>query len=250
MARVTSWHRVLLTVAALVSATACAHEPVAPLKVLGKWHEVEQGDTVAEVADRYGADPEALAELNDLPLEGPIRGRERIFVPKAGGKAPGIGADPPEPLKAAAPPPPSTAGGKPGDGRCDAAKGPCLAWPVEGEVGAGFDPKGKKPHDGIDIPAARGAPVRAAAAGVVLYSGAEIKGYGNLLIIRHAGGTITVYAHNDENLVSEGDEVEAGQQVAAVGDSGTAETTHLHFEVRVDESPRDPLLYLSPKEGP
>jgi lipoprotein NlpD len=250
MARVMSRHVVLLTVLALASATACAHEPVAPLEVLGRWHEVEQGDTVAAVADQYGADPEALAELNDLPLEGPIRGRERVFVPKSGGKAPGIGADPPKPLKVASAPPPSVGASKPGDGRCDGAKGPCLAWPVDGEVGAGFDPKSEKPHDGIDIPAARGTPVEAAAAGTVLYSGAEIKGYGNLLIIRHKGGIITVYAHNDENLVSEGDEVESGRQVAAVGDSGTAETTHLHFEVRVDERPRDPLLYLSPKEGP
>jgi murein DD-endopeptidase MepM/ murein hydrolase activator NlpD len=134
-------------------------------------------------------------------------------------------------------------------GACTAGADECLSWPLDGEVSSGFGSRDGKQHDGIDIVAAKGAPVRAAAAGKVLYSGDEIKGYGNLVIIRHQGGIITVYAHADENLVAEGDDVERGQVVARVGRTGSATTDHLHFEVRVDERPRDPLQYLSAKEG-
>jgi len=232
----------ILLLALAGALVACATKPVPPLELLGTWHQVEEGDTARSVAERYGADPEVLAELNDLPLEGEITRRDEVFVPKQGGAAPGTGAPPPEPLSAATAPSPAS------DGGCGKGDRPCLAWPLDGEVSSGFGERGGKPHDGIDIPAERGTPVEAAADGVVLYSGDEIKGYGNLVIIRHSGGIITVYAHGDKNLVSEGDEVKAGQQVAQVGDSGTATTTHLHFEVRVDEQPRDPLDYLTPRE--
>jgi lipoprotein NlpD len=237
----------MLNAALVLALAGCAAKPVPPLEVLGSWHRVEDGDTVRSIAERYGADPEAVAELNDLPVDGAIARRDEIFVPKAGGSAPGTGAPPPEPLGALASAPsssPGTAGGE----TCGSGGRPCLAWPVDGEISAGFGEHKGKPHDGIDIPAPRGTPVLAAADGVVLYSGDEIKGYGNLVIIRHEGGIITVYAHGDKNLVSEGDEVEQGQKVALVGDSGTASTTHLHFEVRVDEQPRDPLGYLESRE--
>jgi len=242
----------ILVALATALAGCGAAEPVAPLELLGTWHQVEDGDTVRSIAERYGADPEALAELNDLPLEGEITRREEVFVPKAGGAPPGTGADPPPPL-APAPPPGKAAAGAKGatggtEGRCEGGAGPCLAWPLDGAVGSGFGNRGGKPHDGIDIPAKRGTPIRAAAKGVVIYSGDAIKGYGNLVIVRHDDGIITVYAHCDKNLVSEGDAVERGGELALVGDSGTATTTHLHFEVRVDEQPRDPLDYLEPRK--
>ncbi|MDD5310094.1 MAG: M23 family metallopeptidase, partial [Deltaproteobacteria bacterium] len=81
-----------------------------------------------------------------------------------------------------------------------------------------------------------------------LYSGDKLKGYGNLVIIRHAGGVITVYAHNDVNEVKEGDKVTRGQEVARMGASGNATTAHLHFEVRMSEQAMDPLLYLPARE--
>jgi lipoprotein NlpD len=242
-----------LLLAALAGAFAgCATDPLPPLQVLGTWHQVQPGDTVRSVADRYGADPEVLAELNDLPRDGEIAGRAEIFVPKAGGAAPGTGAPPPAPIAATPDPTPAATAGSPSpsgtDGRCGSGATPCLAWPLDGEVSAGFGDNGSGPHDGIDIPAARGTPIRAAAAGRVLYSGDAIKGYGNLVIVRHEGGLITVYAHCERNLVSEGDDVTRGQKVAEVGDTGTAKTPHLHFEVRIDEQPRDPLTYLRPRK--
>ena len=233
-------------VLAVLAATACAPRSVAPLKVLGRWHEVSQGETVDVVADRYGVDPEALAELNDLPRTGAIEGREEIFVPGAGDDPPGTGAPPPRPVAATASKP-GADGGKI-IGKCGAEGRPCFSWPVDGKVGSTYGPRGTKHHDGIDILAARGTEIRAADDGVVVYSGDDIKGYGNLVLVKHDGGIITVYAHNDRNVVKEGDTVKRGQKIGEVGDTGSATATHLHFEVRAGERPRDPLLYLPTKE--
>jgi murein DD-endopeptidase MepM/ murein hydrolase activator NlpD len=98
----------------------------------------------------------------------------------------------------------------------------------------------------MDIDAAQGAEIRAAADGVVLYSGSDIKGYGNLVIIRHDQGLITVYAHNDENRVKEGETVAKGQNIGTVGSSGSATHPHLQFEIRRDETPEDPARHLPP----
>jgi murein DD-endopeptidase MepM/ murein hydrolase activator NlpD len=117
---------------------------------------------------------------------------------------------------------------------------------VDGEVWSGFGPKGGKHHDGIDLAAPVGTPVRAAADGLVIYSGDAIKGYGNLVILRHDGGIVTIYAHNSKNRVAEGAAVKRGETIAEVGQTGAATAPHVHFEVRVDERPRDPLLYLPP----
>jgi murein DD-endopeptidase MepM/ murein hydrolase activator NlpD len=123
----------------------------------------------------------------------------------------------------------------------------CLAWPVEGEVMALFDARSKSPHDGLDIRAPEGASIRAAASGKVLYSGDGIKGYGNMVILRHEQGLVTVYAHASRLLVKEGETVEQGAVVAEVGRTGSAREPHLHFEVRKREDPADPLNYLPPR---
>jgi murein DD-endopeptidase MepM/ murein hydrolase activator NlpD len=107
-----------------------------------------------------------------------------------------------------------------------------------------FDARGKAPHDGLDIKAPEGTPVRAAASGKVLYSGDGIKGYGNMVIIKHEQGLVTVYAHAARNLVKEGDNVERGALVVEVGRTGSAREAHLHFEVRKQEEPVNPLSYL------
>jgi murein DD-endopeptidase MepM/ murein hydrolase activator NlpD len=99
-------------------------------------------------------------------------------------------------------------------------------------------------HEGIDIAAPRGTPVRAAAPGRVVHSDWSISGYGNLVIIEHRGGLVTLYAHNRVNRVRVGQYVEAGQVVSEVGRTGHATGPHLHFEVRRDGKPRDPLDFL------
>jgi murein DD-endopeptidase MepM/ murein hydrolase activator NlpD len=120
-----------------------------------------------------------------------------------------------------------------------------LRWPVQGEITSRFGQRQGKAHDGIDIAAPRGAEVRAAADGEVLYAQSR-GGYGNLVLIRHAGGLITVYAHNERLLVRRGARVRAGQVIAKVGSSGAASGPHLHFEVRRGVRAENPLRHLPP----
>lgn len=113
-------------------------------------------------------------------------------------------------------------------------------WPVDGALIGRFGAAGGK---GIDIAGARDTPVKAVAPGKVVYSGSGLRGYGNLLIIKHAGEFLSAYAHNEAILVKEGDMVAAGQKVALMGDSD-ADRVKLHFEIRRYGKPLDPLTYL------
>ena len=119
-----------------------------------------------------------------------------------------------------------------------------LRWPVEGKVTSGYGFRGGLHHDGFDISAKEGDPIYAAADGRVLYAGDKLAGYGNLVIIRHSGSLSTVYAHNKENLVSEGDFVTAGQLIGKVGETGRASGPHVHFEVREGKKAVDPSRFL------
>lgn len=113
-------------------------------------------------------------------------------------------------------------------------------WPADGTLIGRFGGAGGK---GIDIAGARNTPVRAVAAGKVVYSGSGLRGYGRLLIIKHAGEFLSAYAHNEAILVKEGDIVEAGQKIALMGDSD-ADRVKLHLEIRRYGKPLDPLSYL------
>ena len=113
-------------------------------------------------------------------------------------------------------------------------------WPAKGSVLAGFSEPGSK---GVDIGGKPGDPVVAAAAGQVLYTGTGIRGFGKLIVIRHEGGFSSVYAHNREILVKEGQSVARGQRIAELGDSD-ADRPKLHFEIRKSGKPVDPLHYL------
>jgi murein DD-endopeptidase MepM/ murein hydrolase activator NlpD len=120
-----------------------------------------------------------------------------------------------------------------------------LRWPLRGVLYARFGRKGKSPHDGIDLAAPAGTPVRTAAEGSVLFAGPQ-QGYGLLVIIEHAHGLVTVYAHNRDLRVRTGQQVRDGQVIATVGESGKTSGPHLHFEVRQDGAPVDPLEILGP----
>ena len=118
-----------------------------------------------------------------------------------------------------------------------------LRWPLRGVLYARFGRKGKSPHDGIDLAAPAGTPVHTAAEGSVLFAGPQ-QGYGLLVIIEHAHGLVTVYAHNRDLRVRTGQQVREGQVIATVGESGKTSGPHLHFEVRQDGAPVDPLEIL------
>jgi len=117
-------------------------------------------------------------------------------------------------------------------------------WPLTGEIVSKYGNNNGQKHDGIDISARMGEPVKASASGRVIYSGDEIKGYGNMLIIKHQGPYSSVYSHNSENLVSKGSFVKAGDIIALVGDSGRSTGPMLHFEIRDGKETLDPLRFL------
>lgn len=126
------------------------------------------------------------------------------------------------------------------------ADGTSFRWPVRGRIISGFGSKpGGERNDGINLAVPEGTSVKAAEAGTVIYSGNEIAGYGNLILVRHAGGWVTAYAHNSELVVSRGDTVRRGQIVAKAGKTGSVNAPQVHFELRRGSDPVNPLDYLS-----
>ncbi|SON56038.1 Murein hydrolase activator NlpD precursor [Hartmannibacter diazotrophicus] len=123
---------------------------------------------------------------------------------------------------------------------------PSFRWPVQGRIISAF---GKKPNgdrnDGINLDAPEGTPIKAAEAGTVIYSGNELKGYGNLVLIKHPNGMVSAYAHASELLVRRGDSVKRGQMIGRVGDTGSVTRPQLHFELREGNRPIDPTPYMS-----
>jgi murein DD-endopeptidase MepM/ murein hydrolase activator NlpD len=142
---------------------------------------------------------------------------------------------------AASPPvqPQASAEGAAGSGR--------FPWPVRGRILAGYgNTPGGGHNDGINIGAPRGTPVRSIDAGTVAYAGNEVKGYGNIVLIKHANGWISAYAHLDDVNVKPGDPIAAGQMIAKVGDSGGVAEPQLHFELRRGKQAVDPKEFLAP----
>jgi murein DD-endopeptidase MepM/ murein hydrolase activator NlpD len=117
-------------------------------------------------------------------------------------------------------------------------------WPARGKIISNFGPQSGGQNDGINIALPRGADVHAAEAGIVTYAGDGVQGYGNLLLIRHDGGWITAYAHNDSLNVKQGEAVRRGQVIAKAGATGSVDTPQLRFEIRQGVKPMDPIQHL------
>jgi murein DD-endopeptidase MepM/ murein hydrolase activator NlpD len=123
---------------------------------------------------------------------------------------------------------------------------PTFRWPVRGKVITSYGAKTNgKSNDGINLAVPEGTPVKAAEDGVVAYSGNELKGYGNLVLVRHSNGYVTAYAHASELLVKRGDSIKRGQVIAKSGQSGEVSSPQLHFEIRKGSNPVDPLQFLN-----
>ena len=118
-----------------------------------------------------------------------------------------------------------------------------IIWPCTGQITSGFGTRDGKPHKGLDIACPEGTPLKAVLDGEVAYSGKQ-RGYGNVIILKHENSIMTVYAHNQENLVNKGDKVRKGEIIAKVGMTGNATGAHVHFEVRLDGRAYDPLQFL------
>ena len=210
--------------------------PARPVKK-GVYHVVERHQTLYRICKTYGVDIKEVASLNGITDHGKIQAGQRIFIPgakkvlKVEIVIDDVVAEPGEKEKEKEKP-------------RTAYKKFDFIWPVEGKFGDGFEDSERKRHQGIDISSPLGTPIKASGTGVVIYSGNTIKGYGNLIILRHSEDLVTVYAHNQVNLVEEGTSVEKGHVIGRVGQTGNATGPHLHFEVRRNNKAVDPLLYL------
>ena len=163
----------------------------------------------------------------------PAKPASAASVPPAPEQPSGLPTAPGPTAAVEAPPPPSHGG--------------VFLWPVRGHVIEGFGAEADGTHnDGINIAAPRGAAIEAADGGIVAYAGNELRGYGNLILIKHPGGWISAYAHCDRILVKTGQKVAPGQVIARVGASGNVSEPQLHFELRRDKKPVDPREYLAP----
>ncbi len=208
-------------------------------------HKVGKGQTLYRIAKAYGLSVEELMDANRIDDPRELKAGELLYVPGARERKTVAEYDAPEPepvprpftAKSSEPEkkPPKTVRVGRGSG--------VLQWPLRGVLYARFGKKGKEPHDGVDLAAPAGQAVKVAAAGTVLFAG-EQKAYGLIVIVEHDGGLITLYAHNRDLRVKTGQKVREGQVVATVGDSGRTSGPHLHFEVRKDGVPVDPLDYL------
>ena len=202
----------------------------------GTWHVVKAGETLAKIAKEAGIPLEDLLEINGLRRGQPLEPGRLIYVLRGPAQANTIAAG-----EVSAPPAEST---QP-EAESEANSKAPLRWPLARPVLTSlFGKRWGRDHDGIDLSAPIGTSVRAAADGEVVYSGDKVRGYGNMVVIQHAGDLVTVYAHNSLLLVHVGDRITTGQEIARVGATGHATGPHLHFEVRHKQEPQDPLQFL------
>lgn len=230
----------------------------------GRYHTVKAGETGITIARAYGADWDRIVATNELKAPYTLRVGQRLRLPtreqvremtlaeraaaftididdlisgsepaatEAAAAAHPAGETAPPQAVAALPPPP-------------AFNGRFIA-PVEGRLISRFGAKsGGLYNDGINLRAPAGAPIRAAANGVVVYAGNAIEGFGNLVLLKHDGGWVTAYAHAEDLLVIRGDTVRQGDPIARVGKTGSVDEPQLHFEIRQGKKPVDPLPHL------
>ncbi len=202
----------------------------------GEHHSVIPGDTIYGISRRYSVDITRLMAANGIDQSHGIVVGQILAIPaRAGGVL--------EPATSVADVLPATTGTEPPVKPLAGG----FIWPARGPVISGFGGKdGGMRNDGINIRVKRGTPVVAAAAGTVAYAGNDLKGFGNLILLRHDQGWVSAYAHNDDILVSRGQAVNRGAPIARAGSSGQVGEPQLHFELRQGARAVDPTQYLPP----
>ena len=199
----------------------------------GTYHVVRKGETLWRISYRYGVDIEELAAANNIKDPSRIKAGQRIYIPPAKKKKKTRKKHYTRQVKK-----------KTAERRPARVKKGRFIWPVKGKLISGYGMRGDTMHKGIDIKAKEGTPIKAADHGVVVYSDDGMRGYGNVIIIKHKDNFFTVYAHNKKNLVRKGDKVKKGQVIGLVGNTGNATTSHLHFEVRDGSKAINPFFFL------
>jgi len=207
-------------------------------------YRVRKGDTLYSIGKRFGVDHKLLATRNHVRYPYTIYVGQQLSLTRTAAK-PQYLPIPKARVKGKRSIKKSTRSTKKITHRKKAVNGSVkLRWPLKATVTSRFGRRGSRMHDGIDIGAKEGTPIRAAAAGEVVYSDQRLSGYGKLIIIRHSSDMFTAYAHNQRNLVRKGNRVKSGDVIARVGKTGRASGPHLHFEVRRGPTPVDPMAYL------
>jgi murein DD-endopeptidase MepM/ murein hydrolase activator NlpD len=254
-----------------------AGKPVATAAAPSSVHIVNRGDTLMSIARRNHVPVAELAKANNLDQSAKLSLGMKLTVPGSKSAAvapvaqPVVAAVPAQPVAPVAAPATkmAAAGGPPQAARLAQATTnvaeekpvveaasvksseatgalPTFRWPVRGKVITSYGAKTNgKSNDGINLAVPEGTPVKAAEDGVVAYSGNELKGYGNLVLVRHSNGYVTAYAHASELMVKRGDTIKRGQIIAKSGQSGEVGSPQLHFEIRKGSSPVDPLQFLN-----
>ena len=263
------------SVAAAPALAAPASKPVAVASAAPSVHVVNHGDTLLSISRRNHVPVAELAKANKLEPSSKLKLGMKLTVPGAKTAAaapvaqpaavaaaqPAVAPLPPATkVAAAATVPPQTAHLAQATTKIEDAPAaetpvkaseatgalPTFRWPVRGKVITAYGAKANgKSNDGINLAVPEGTPVKAAEDGVVAYSGNELKGYGNLVLVRHSNGYVTAYAHASELLVKRGDTIKRGQTIAKSGQSGEVGSPQLHFEIRKGSSPVDPLQFLN-----
>jgi murein DD-endopeptidase MepM/ murein hydrolase activator NlpD len=227
-------------------------------------HVVAPGETLSKISRLYGKPVGEIAKANNLRATSPLKIGDRLTIPgiRTSAANPKIGVSVAQ-AKAAVPaaskeivsePVATVSLAKTSDPAphkdtvaiAEGAGGlPTFRWPANGRVIAGFgtSPNGLQ-NDGINLALPEGTSVKSAEDGVVAYAGNELKGYGNLVLVRHPNGYVTAYAHAKEILVKRGDQVKRGQVIARSGQTGNVNAPQLHFEIRKGASPLDPMRFL------
>lgn len=266
-----------------VPAPKVAAAAPAPASAAGT-HYVNRGDTLMSIARHNHISVAELARANRIAPNAQLKIGSKIVVPgrkvaaaapapavmgappaQLGATAPSVPAPPaqPAPVQVAQAPaepvqkarmasavetPAAAAEAAPSPVKSAEATGalPTFRWPVRGRVVAAYGAKTNgKANDGINVAVPEGTPVKAAEDGVVAYAGNELKGYGNLVLVRHSNGYVTAYAHASELMVKRGETIKRGQTIAKSGQSGEAGSPQLHFEIRKGSTPVDPLKFLN-----
>lgn len=201
---------------------------------------VQRGDNLYRIATSNGITVRELAAWNGIPVPYTIHPGQRLrLYPSSGGRR----AAPARTARAASANRPATAARAPAaPSTPPIASGVAWRWPADGQLISRYV-AGEPTRQGVDIGGSGGAPVRAAGDGVVVYSGSGLVGYGELIIIKHNDAWLSAYGHNRNRLVNEGQLVKGGEHIAEMGRSGAARDM-LHFEVRYNGKPVDPLHYL------
>lgn len=243
-----------------------------PVASASRTHVVGSGDTLMKLSRKYNVSLSQLARANNLTTTAMLQPGARIQIP---GNAPVVASAPktvaeaPKQVAAAAPvlaKPQTVAAAEPVQKAqlaqsssptepavessvksAEATSGlPAFRWPVRGRIIAGYGAKTNgKQNDGINIAVPEGTPIKAADDGVVAYAGNELKGYGNLVLVRHSNGYVSAYSHASELSVKRGDSIKRGQVVGKAGQTGDVSSPQLHFEIRKGSTPVDPMQFLN-----